>query len=78
MEITLHVTKASDLPVPCPMTKTFNFPWCVVQLSNSSLSTCYWLLIARIIAVGFIMVQHENFTLSSHLNSKLPAWKAHY
>ena len=26
MEITLHVTKALDLPVPCPMRKTFTFP----------------------------------------------------
>ena len=26
VEITLHVTKASDLPVPCPMRKTFTFP----------------------------------------------------
>lgn len=26
MEITLHVTKASDLPVPCPIRKIFTFP----------------------------------------------------
>ena len=78
MEITLHVTKASDLPVPCPMRKTFTFPWNVVQLNNSSLSTCYRLLIACIIAVGFIMVRHENLTSTHTKIQSSVARKAHY
>ena len=78
MEITLHVTKASDLPLPCPMRKTFTFPWFVVPLNNSSLSTCYQLLIACIIAVGFIMAQHENLTSTHTKIQSSVTQKAHY